>query len=157
VVVSSAPPIEFSTSFATDWQLDEIWRDRVLKQASGYSLLGLFALAAAFSARKRLSRFNLGSVESWRLVHSMIGAAAVTGTVLHTGMRLGHNLDFALMVTVLAVTAIGAGASLAVAFGSKWSPDRAASLRRIFTRLHVWTTWPLPILLAVHIFRAYYF
>lgn len=157
VIISSFPPIAYSQTVQGGFHIDVLWRDSVLKQLSGYSLLALFLMLAAFSLRKRWAKVRFGKMTGWRATHSVIGAAAITGTVVHTGMRLGQNLDFLLMLTVLLVTALGAGTSLVIAFAETLSPTRSAALRRYWASAHLWATWPLPLLLAIHILRAYFF
>ena len=75
----------------------------------------------------------------------------------HTGLRLGSNLDAALMVTFLLATTLGAVAGCIAMFGRSLPPGAGQRLQRRANRLHVYLVWPLPLLITFHVLRFYYF
>src|SRR6185503_17772665 len=77
------------------------------KQFSGYTLLGLSALASLLAARKRLRRVRFGEFAAWRVVHVAIGILCLTALLVHTGGRLGSGLNFLLSLFFLAPAFIG--------------------------------------------------
>jgi nitrite reductase (NADH) large subunit len=43
-------------------------------------------------------RLRLGDFALWRLTHVVLGIIGMVGLFVHTGGRLGSNLDFVLMI-----------------------------------------------------------
>ena len=136
---------------------DLLWRDGLAKQISGFTLLGLSALVLLFSMRKRLRWFKLGTFRGWRLVHIGISLTAVAVLVLHTGLRLGHNLNAWLMLAFSALLITGAVGGLSIALQHRWTPASARRLRKAALWGHVLTFWPLPALLGFHVLKTYWF
>lgn len=153
----SVPPIPFAESVQHTPNWDVLWRDPTLKQVSGYSLLALGLASAALSLRKRLTAISWGNFPAWRTVHSAIGAATLAGFALHTGFRLGAHLDFALGLTFLLMSTGGAFAGLATVVERRLSAGRGVFLRRLGGHIHLWLTWPLPVLVIFHVLKVYFF
>lgn len=138
----------------------ELWRDPLSKQVTGYTLLGLSLLSMLMSARKRLSWFRFGHFGTYRALHTVLSCTALGLTILHTGMQLGANLNFALMTTFLGVALLGSLAGVATTLetaGTSGWARRARHLRPALSQLHIVLLWPLPVLLGLHIFSVYYF
>lgn len=152
-------PVAESVQAAT--QIDWLWLDGYWKQVSGYTLLALAALAAFISFRKRIRKFTLGGYDGWRLVHVAIGLAAVLTLFVHTGFRLGSNLNMWLMGTFLAVSAVGAASGLVTATEHLLLNGPLKGQRKLPRRIPVWlhilAVWPLPLLLIFHILSVYYY
>jgi nitrite reductase (NADH) large subunit len=136
--------------------LHRLWRDEFWKQVSGYSLLGMSAVALLMSLRKRVKRVSLGNFSSWRVMHVIVGAVAAVLLLAHTGGRAGANLNLALGASFIAAVLLGAAASAFTA-GEPRAGARGRTRRRWSTWLHIVVLWPLPALLALHIVSAYYF
>ena len=155
------PPAEFATSVQDSWRKwDVLWRDDFWRQVTGFTTLGLTVLGLVFSLRKRTGWFQFGSYAFWRGVHGMLGSAVLVAIAIHTGMRLGENLNFVLGVVFLSVAALGAIAGMASSMESKLTGEAAMWVRRWrprLTTLHTWLFWPLPALVALHIFSFYWF
>lgn len=138
------------------WQPQVLWLDGFWKQVSGYTLLGLGAVASLLSLRKRWKRFALGAYPWWRLAHVALGTLAMAVLLVHTGLRLGNHLNFLLIAGFLALTALGASAGAVVAL--ERVPNRwTRRLRALSAYWHVVLLWPLPALLGFHILSVYYF
>jgi nitrite reductase (NADH) large subunit len=138
------------------WQPQVLWLDGFWKQVSGYTLLGLGAVASLLSLRKRWKRLTLGTYTWWRLAHVALGTLAVTVLLVHTGLRLGNHLNFLLIAGFLALTALGASAGAVVAL--ERVPNRwTRHVRALSGYGHVALLWPLPALLGFHILSVYYF
>lgn len=153
-------PVPFATSVQAPLHaVDELWRSSAWKQASGFGLLGLSLAAASIALRKRYRWFSWGAFGSHRVFHTMIGTLALLLTVVHTGLRLGHNLNFALMMLFLALAMLGAatGWLAHLEAGSGATATRARWWRPWLARAHWVATWPLAILLGFHVLTAYYF
>lgn len=139
-----------------------LWRDGIVKQWSGYILLGIFATAMLIGLRKRIRFFDrLGGYDGWRLVHIGIGLAAVIGFFAHTGFRLGSNLNLALGIAFIATLILGAVTGLTTG-GDHKLRERGFSTaqkpaRRVPTWMHILAVWPLPVLLLFHILTIYAF
>ncbi len=153
-----APPVDFSETVQGIWHLiDALWRDNVLKQISGYSLLTAVLLTLSLSLRKRWQRVRFGDFASWRVAHIILGLLALLLLVAHTGFRLGENLNFMLMVSFLAVSLSGAAMAGLVAVEHRLDRAVARRLRSGCAWLHLLMLWPLPVLLVFHIVSVYYF
>jgi nitrite reductase (NADH) large subunit len=137
--------------------VDLLWLNGTWKQASGYTLLALSAIAALLSLRKRAIR--LGDFANWRLVHAAVGVATLLTLFLHTGFRLGNNLNRWLMLSFLIAAFAGAAAGLATALEHRLlaSSRQAARSRALAFSLHILGLWPLPLLLTAHVLSVYFY
>ncbi|MDT8385662.1 MAG: FAD-dependent oxidoreductase [Gammaproteobacteria bacterium] len=151
------PPIPYADSVQLAWRWDQLWRDGLLKQISGYSLLGLFVVGLLVSPRKRLRRFQtLGSFDAWRLAHIALGLLVILGLVAHTGMRLGDGINFVLMVSFTATLILGAMATAIISRQHRMGAS-ATRLRRKAIGWHIFLFWPVPVVLSLHVLKSYYF
>jgi nitrite reductase (NADH) large subunit len=101
-------------------------------------------------------RFTFGDFPLWRVAHVVLGALTLAGLAVHTGGRLGSNLNFVLMATFLAVIVLGAAAGGVIALGHRIGAG-AARLRRTWLWTHILIAWPIPVLLALHVLKTFYF
>ena len=161
VVLAIAPPISFAASVQDAWRnIDILWRDDTARQVTGFSMLGLTLLGLVFSLRKRWDWFRFGSYAFWRAAHGVLGAAVLIGVAVHTGLRMGQNLNFILAVVFLSVAGLGALAGVASSMEAKSTGGRAIFIRKWrprLTTLHLWLFWPLPALIAMHVLSFYWF
>ncbi len=155
--VLSFPSIPLSKTVQGAWKLETLWLDGFWKQVTGYHLLGLSILSLLLSAKKRLKFFRLGSFGAWRMVHTIIGLLMLGILVLHTGLSLGSNLNLALMLSFLAATALGTLAGGIAALEGRMNPNFGPVARRWGNKLHIYMSWPLPVLLIFHMMSVYFF
>lgn len=154
--------VPLPTSYDADSLRDWLWRDNIVKQWSGFILVGLTVAAFAIGLRKRL-RFmdRLGGFDAWRLVHNGIGLAALVGFFAHTGFSLGSGWNLALGLTFVATVLIGSVAGLATGGDHELRARRIGSARkpprRLPTWVHILFLWPLPALVALHVLASYAF
>ena len=135
--------------------LSESW-----KQISGFSLLGLTALATSFSLRKRIPAFRWGKFLTWRAVHAWTAALTILGLYWHTGFRPGANLNFLLFSLFVSANLIGACTGTIAALETNASGQTARfsrAARPWMTWFHIVGVWPLPVVLVFHILSAYCF
>ena len=145
--IAFGSPIPLAESLARGGVWDALYRDGFWRQATGFALLALVLIpVAGFSLvkRRRVPDAGLGW---WRLGHAAFAALALVGLIAHTGLRLGSGFNQLLTVSFLAATVFGAAA--AAGFGRRNA--------RLTFWLHVLAVWPLPVLIAFHVFAAYYF
>lgn len=158
LVTVMAPAIPYAGSVQAAWKPDWLWRDGLIKQISGFSILGLFALGLVVSLRKRVRRLqHAGRFDYWRLAHLALGVLAIVALLAHTGMRSGHGLNFLLMSSFTAMLIIGSLAAAVIAFEHRIGGALATRLRRQSALLHILLFWPVPLLLGWHIFKTYWF
>lgn len=159
VLIGYVPlPQSYSADSLRDWA----WRDNIVKQWSGYILLGILCAAMVIGLRKRIRFFDkLGGYDGWRFVHIAIGLLAVFGFFAHTGFRLGSNLNFAFGVAFVATLILGAVVGLATGGDHKLREHRIGTARKPARRvpawLHILAVWPLPVLALFHILTVYAF
>jgi len=154
-------PIEFADSVSgSRRQIDFFWRDDFWKQVSGYTLLGITVLSLLFSMRKRIQRIRWGQFGNWRMAHGILGAITLVGVVTHTGMHWGSNLNFWLMSLFIGLNLLGGFTGLVTSLESRVTGGTALMLRQWrprLTWLHILLFWPLPLLIAAHVFSIYYY
>jgi len=155
-------PIAMTSTFSTGFVLSDLFVDGTLKQISGFTLLALSVLAGILSLRKRVRWLNFGDYATWRMIHLAIGVIAVAALVLHSGLRLGTNLNFALMLSFMAAIAAGAIGGAIVGAEHKLAAfgpvrERKVDPRTISWWLHMLALWPLPLLLMLHILTVYFY
>lgn len=149
-------------SYAPDDLRVWLWQDNIVKQWSGFVLLGLTLLAFLIGLRKRL-RFTdrLGSFDAWRLVHSGIGLGALIGFFAHSGFNLGHGWNLALALTFLGTVLAGAVAGIATGGDHALRARRIGSARKppryLPTWVHIVAVWPLPVFIVFHVLASYAF
>jgi nitrite reductase (NADH) large subunit len=130
---------------------DHLLRRPIDQQVTGFSLLGLMALALLLPLRRVLPRIG-GSPQAWRVLHGAVGALTVAAIVVHTGLRLGVNLNRILTLTFLELATFGAITAMvpaATVGQSRWM--------RLLRAVHVAILWPALGLLALHVLAVYAF
>lgn len=162
LAISLLPRIPLADTFSGADIRSQLWFDSLWKQYTGYGLLGLTVAAAVLGLRKRIGLLKrLGSYDGWRLVHLGIGLAAAVVLVAHTGLRLGANLNLALMVSFLVTLVFGAVAGFITGSEHELSrhglTGKGAKPRAVPLWIHILAVWPLPVLLIVHILTVYAF
>lgn len=149
------PPIAMQQS-VQGFNYDELWRNGLLKQITGYSTIGLALLISLISIRKRVIKFQFMSLPLWRLLHISISVLIVMTLLLHTGMSFGENLNQWLMISFVAVIGGGVFSGLMHGMANRLSVGKQKWLNRS-AGWHLLLAWPLPVFLGLHIFSVYYF
>jgi nitrite reductase (NADH) large subunit len=162
IVTAVVPHWPYSQSVEDSLRVDLLWIDPLIKQISGFTLLGFMVIAAVLGLRKRIKLFrNLGGYNGWRLVHGVVGALLLAGLFVHTGFHLGDNLNGWLMGTFLALSALGAIAGGVTAVEHKLlnGPLKGARTapRVLPAWAHIVLLWPIPLLLAAHVASVYFY
>ncbi|WNZ55319.1 FAD-dependent oxidoreductase [Microbulbifer sp. JMSA003] len=151
------PPAPVSPSVQTALFWEKLWYDNFWKQVTGYTILAMCLFTAALSIRKRWNKLSLGHVDHWRYAHSVTGLIALLALAVHSGFRLGENLNLALMLVFLTATATGSLVGVFMARNHHWTDLKLREHRKWWSRVHYALLWALPVLLAYHIFAVYYF
>lgn len=142
------------------YQFEQLWRNPIMKQVTGYTILILCLIALLFSLRKRIAIFNKGTFNSWRLVHTLTGTLTLFFLMAHTGLHMGDNLNFYLMMIFCLLNL--AGALTGYIHGKDLNiltrhGVRLFRIKSIMTYIHIILFLPLPALLGAHIWKVYYF
>lgn len=156
-LVIALPALTIPDSVQQSAPLGGIWNDKFWKQVTGFTLLGLSAVGLLMSLRKRINSKRLGDFAYWRAFHIILGLLCVSLLIAHTGMHMGSNLNRYLMVNFLLVIALGSIAGITIALSHRLTPANSISLRKTMSWIHLLVSWPLPLLLALHILSVYYF
>jgi NAD(P)H-nitrite reductase large subunit len=157
LMVLLATPVPLSASMRDPFRLDLLWRDTYLRQLTGCGLLGLSVIASLLSVRKRWRRLSLGAFTTWRSAHAAIGMLTLMMLAVHTGMRLGDNVNFALFASFATVNMVGAAAGGLTAVERACGTTLGAQCRRLLVGAHLIAMWPLPLLVVFHVIAVYYF
>jgi nitrite reductase (NADH) large subunit len=147
----------YNLSVLEPLQWDILWRDGLIKQITGYSVLGLSMVALLMSLRKRWSKIRWLQFDTWRYVHVAIGLLGIIALLAHTGLRLGNNLNFWLMSAFVGLLLVGSLSALFMSLQHKLDAVVAKQVREKMIWLHILLFWPVPALLAFHITKVYYF
>jgi nitrite reductase (NADH) large subunit len=156
LLLAQPATLDYAASIRTQRSLDFLWRDGTWKQISGFTVLGLAALALLMSLRKRVRALSCGGFAGWRIAHLALGTGALLALFVHTGGRMGSYLDAALMSCFVALALVGTIASAILALQHRIAGD-ATRLRSRMTWIHILLFWPVPLLLGFHVFKSYYF
>lgn len=151
------PDIPYSQTVQQHWHWDVLWRDTFNKQVSGFSILALTAVGLLLSLRKRISKMTVGDFSSWRVAHVLLGMVAAIVLYAHTGGRMGTQLNFLLMASFCGLILVGAVSAYVIAQEHKLSPAFVKKWRANSLWIHILLFWPVPVLLAFHILKSYYF
>ena len=152
------PSIGYTNSVQVEFDIDELWRNELFKQISGFSLLALSLLLSIVSLRKRSTNIiKLWDFAYWRLAHVVIGVVTLAVLLTHTGFRLGDNLNYYLMLTFSSLLFVGAVAGVVIGFEHRLPRRLAKQIRSYAIWSHILLLWPLPVLLSFHIIKTYYF
>jgi nitrite reductase (NADH) large subunit len=157
-VVIVMTPIPFADTFDRPFRIDVLWRNGVYRQVTGFTLLGLALLASLLSVRKRWRwTARLGAFSNWRLVHVVLGVLTLITLAVHTGARVGDNLNLVLMAAFSAVNIVGGLAGSLTAIEQRMGTPGWRRARAALVAAHLLAMWPLPLLIAFHVLSAYYF
>jgi nitrite reductase (NADH) large subunit len=152
------PPLPFAASSTDRPAFDQLWRNGVFRQSSGFTLAGVTLLASSLALRKRWPRAAaLGSFTMWRVVHALCGIVTVAMLVVHTGGRPGQKLNAVLMTCFAALNLLGGLSGVLTAVEQKLGPRYGRVWRAGLVTAHIAATWPLPALIAFHVMSVYYF
>lgn len=153
-----APSFDYSTTVTDNLSLDILWRDSLFKQISGFTLLGLSVFVSLISFRKRIRKLNtLWDYSAWRFVHVVTALIIIAALFVHTGFRLGDNINLYLMSIFTGLLLIGALAAIAIGYEHNLPRWFAKQLRAYAVWSHIILLWPLAPLLGFHILKTYYF
>lgn len=156
------PGLQVADSVQTQPAFERFWNDGFWKQVSGFTLLGLSVIGLLMSLRKRLSPQSkwaqrLGKFAGWRLFHVTLGVTCALTLLAHTGFHLGSNLNRWLMIDFLTIITLGAVSGLTISLSHTLAANHTQKLRSFWAWAHILVTWPLPLLLGLHILTVYYF
>jgi nitrite reductase (NADH) large subunit len=151
------PAIPYNNSVQVSWRWDVLWTSTLFKQISGFTLLGISVIVLILSLRKRIKWMQWGDFSLWRLFHALLGGAAIFVLLIHTGFRLGDNMNFILMMCFSGLILLGAILGSVIAMEHKLDAALVKQIRSLGTWLHILLFWPIPVLLGFHIFKTYYF
>lgn len=149
--------IPYAHSVQVPFRWDELWRNELFKQLSGFCVLGMMLAGLLISLRKRVKKVRLGEFYQWRMVHVVLGVVALMALVAHTGFRLGSELNLVLMLNFLLLAIAGANASTVIANEHRMVTSLAKKQRNQWNWMHIVLFWPLPVLLGFHVLKTYYY
>jgi len=151
-----APRVSIPDRFGPTF-FELLWFDGIWQEWSGYALLGLSGAGfMTATLRKWRPVARLGGSNWWRLAHIGFGICCALVLFVHTGFRIGANMNAALMISYLTMLMLGALAGISI--------NGAPQLRRIgispkplytLLKLHIIALYPLPALLIIHILIVY--
>ncbi len=155
IVYLAMPELNAVTS-ASSLQISDLWSKSIPRQITGFTVLGLTAIAMVLTFRKRIEKFKFLTFGFWRGLHIALFIIAIFLISVHTGLNMGQGLNRLLISNFLLLMATGAvlGTLSALAKSGK---IKFLSQRRNWNWIHLVVAWPLPVLLAFHILSVYYF
>jgi len=144
-------------------RLAVLWSDPAWQAVTGVVQLGLFAFALllplvrVMAARRGRKKGEKGveaprDARGARLFHTAIGLAAVVAGIVHTGGRLGANMNVLLGVGTAALLGLG---GLAAAFmGALPRRTLIRKISRAARVVHMTILWPVLALIGIHVFAV---
>lgn len=150
-------PLPYAASVMETHWWEFFLRDSVVRQFTGFTLLGLAVFSMLVSARKRLQKFSLGKFNHWRIFHGALGGLCLLTLYLHTGFDLGSNINSLLMTNFIALALLGAATTFVLSMANRLPIVTNNQIRKYTTWGHIVLFWPLPALLILHILSVYFF
>jgi nitrite reductase (NADH) large subunit len=157
IIAAVSRPIPIPSTATFRFSVGRLLADNPFQQATGYLLVLLSVFSLVLSLRKRWARFQLFDFPFFRVIHVILGTSTLVVLAMHTGLRLGRGFQFALAVDFLAVCILGGIAGIVTAVSHRWDGITARDRRLASTRVHLVAFWPLPVLIALHIYQIYYY
>ncbi len=155
-----ASPMAYADSVEQYWyRVDRLWRDGMLKQITGYTMLALCIFALWLSIQKRFESLKLGNYAVWRSVHTVTGLLTLGLLFMHTGFSLGANFNSWLMLTFALLNLFGGVSGVFSGLETKTDAGIGTLSRRlkpVATWAHILLFWPIPVLVMFHIVSVYY-
>ena len=149
--------INYNLNAETIFQWDFLWRNSLMKQITGFTILGLSILAVLISLRKRSKTITFGDFDTWRAIHILISLIIVIAIIAHTGFRLGNNLNYYLMVSFVGMLSLGSLSAISISVAHKFDTTTVSKIRSKLVWSHIILFWPVPVLLTFHVLKSYYF
>ena len=147
------PPVDSVQSLNYKWS--QFWNSFFAKQVTGFTTAGLSLSALILSLRKRMAWFQWGEFAVWRVLHACVGILTLLTLFLHTGLSMGHNLNFWLATCFVGLNTLGAFAAIASSSRARKTAGTQTTFQVWMTRLHIIFFWPYPVLLAAHVYKVY--
>jgi nitrite reductase (NADH) large subunit len=161
VVLGLGPRLRLTIHAVDAWQtVDWFWRRHLLKQVTGFVAVGLIVPGFLLSLKRRARWPKAGHFNLYRAVHAGLGVLTLLAVAVHTGLRLGMNLNLVLVTCFLTANLAGAIVGVLASLESRALSSTGRFARRFRARaalLHVLLLWPLPVLLALHVLASFYF
>ncbi len=151
------PGLMYNPSAEVNFQWDQLWRNGLIKQVTGYSILGMTLFGLLISLAKRWKKFSFFQFSVWRYLHVLIGVFIVIALFSHTGFRLGNNLNGMLMVLFSGLILVGGIYGLFMSLQHKLDGVFVNRVRGYLNWTHLLLFWPVPVLLSFHVLKTYYF
>lgn len=151
------PGLPYQDSVMESFRWDSLWRDSFLRKVSGFTLLGGGVILSIITFRKRIKRFSWLSFSFWRVFHVVLGALLLVALLVHSGARMGDNLNYWLMLSFIGVILSGGLLGIGISNDHQLPAKAVRVVREWSLWLHLLFLWPLPVLLGFHILKAFYF
>ena len=90
-------------------------------------------------------------------MHAVLGALTLAALAVHTGGRLGSNLNFVLIASFLGVVALGSVAGGVIALEHRLGAARRAAAAHLDVDAHPARSGRYPCCSRFHVFKTYYF
>jgi nitrite reductase (NADH) large subunit len=141
-------------------RLAVLWTDPAWQAVTGIVQVGLFALALLFPllrviADRRKDHGSPRDASGARLFHAAIGVLAVGVGIVHTGGRLGANLNLGLALGSAGL--LGLGGLVAALMGAAPRRTLIRKISRIARMVHMTLLWPVLALIGIHLFAVLHF
>jgi nitrite reductase (NADH) large subunit len=128
-----------------------------MRKVSGFTLLGGGVILSIITFRKRIKSFSWLSFSFWRVFHVVLGALLLVALLVHSGARMGDNLNYWLMLSFIGVVISGGLLGVGISNDHQLPAKAVRAVREWSLWLHLLFLWPLPVLLSFHILKAFYF
>ncbi|MBF0186757.1 MAG: (2Fe-2S)-binding protein, partial [Magnetococcales bacterium] len=157
VMAGLAPPLGGPDSVNAGVLSARLWTESLYQSYSGYAILCVVGLGLAFIPQKRFRIFKSSKAGWLKLLHIITGLLAVALLSVHTGLAKGSHLNLVLWLLFSGSMLLG---SLAMVFASAWwlePGERVQKTRNLLNHLHIYISWPLPALIAIHVLSVHLF
>ncbi len=140
-----------------EFSLYPIIRDPLMRQITGFGMLGLSVVMLVLSLKRLMPTFIPASFTFWRSFHIALGVLLPVLLYFHTGASMGENFNYVLIVIFVVTLLSGAVAAYVIAQDMLKPASLYRPLKGLVTKFHIYALWALPVMVAFHILSFYYF
>lgn len=134
-----------------------LWHDPAWQAVTGIVQVGLFGLALLLPLARVIANRRKGAAaprdaRAARLFHTAIGLGAVLAGIVHTGGRLGANMN--VLLAIGSATLLGLGGLAAAFMGALPRRTVIRKISRVARIVHMTVLWPVLALIGIHVFAV---
>jgi len=140
-----------------DFSLYPMVIDPLMRQITGFSMLGLSVLMLLLSLKRLMPTMMPSSFIFWRGFHISLGVLLPLILFFHTGASMGENFNYIFAFIFVITLLSGSIAAFIIAQDILKPASFYRPFKSAITKFHIYALWALPVMVGFHILSFYYF